>query len=146
MDNHTIKQWNLKVNLLSWLIYVPLQICWLPISILGGILVAYKQLIVSKRLGLSQTAIEVFNGRWTMEIFDMRADPAIVQLGTVLPNTSTLDLWMALFPLWIKWKISGVRVLYPRSPLREEETLADLFTARTKYFDALIEKHISSVE
>ena len=62
------------MNILSWVIYIPLQILFLPIVILGALLVAYKQIVVSKKLGLSMTAIEVINGRWTMHIFGMRED------------------------------------------------------------------------
>ncbi len=76
------------MNILSWVIYIPLQILFLPIVILGALLVAYKQIVVSKKLGLSMTAIEVINGRWTMHIFGMREDEATVSLAAALPNTS----------------------------------------------------------
>ena len=78
------------MKLLSWLVYIPLQILILPISIVGVILVAYRQMLVSKRLAVSQTAIEVFNGRWTLHVFGMRSDPSAAKLGPLLPNTSTL--------------------------------------------------------
>ena len=51
------------MNILSWIIYVPLQILFLPFVILGVVLAGYKQIVVSKKLGLSMTAIEVINGR-----------------------------------------------------------------------------------
>ena len=57
---------------LAWLVYIPLQILWLPISLLGVIWVAYKQIAVSKRMGVSQTAVEIINGRWTMDVFGLR--------------------------------------------------------------------------
>jgi len=54
------------MSLLSLLLYIPLQVLFIPMAIVGVVLVAYKQMVVSKRLGVSQTAIEVINGRWTM--------------------------------------------------------------------------------
>ena len=54
---------------LSYLIYVPLQILAIPGAIVGLLLTAYKQILVSRRLGISQTAIEIINGRWTMHVF-----------------------------------------------------------------------------
>ena len=63
------------MKLLSWLVYIPLQVLAFPFAIAGGLLVAYRQILVSRRLGVSQTAIEIFNGRWTLHIFGMRDDP-----------------------------------------------------------------------
>ena len=53
---------------LSYAIFIPLQIVFVPLAIIGLLLTAYKQIIVSKRLGVSQTAIEIINGRWTMHV------------------------------------------------------------------------------
>jgi hypothetical protein len=61
---------------LAWLIYIPLQLAWLPLTLLGALWVAYKQVGVSRKLGLSQTAVEVLNGRWTGDRFGLRPDPA----------------------------------------------------------------------
>ena len=49
--------------LLSLAVYIPLQIAFIPLAILGFIMVGYRQIIVSKRLEVSQTAIEIINGR-----------------------------------------------------------------------------------
>ena len=131
---------------ISLLLYIPLQIVFIPVAILGGLLVAYKQIVVSKRLGISQTAIEIINGRWTMHVFGMRDDDASARLAAVLPNTSLFGLWLCLFPLWVKFKISGKLSFYPRAPESGLETLADLIVARTLYFDRIIERVIEQVE
>ena len=47
------------MSFISLLVFVPLQIVFLPLTVLGTILVAYKQMVVSKRLGVSQTGIEI---------------------------------------------------------------------------------------
>ena len=91
------------MNFICFLIFIPLQILFLPLGLFGVILTAYKQIIVSKRLGSSQTAIEVLNGRWTMHLFDIRKDEAADKLIRTLPNASIVGLWLALFPLWIKY-------------------------------------------
>ena len=89
------------MKILSYLVFIPLQIVMVPFAIVGLVLTAYKQIIVSKRLGVSQTAIEIINGRWTMHIFGLRRDDETAALMKVLPNTSTLGLWFVLFPLWV---------------------------------------------
>ncbi len=134
------------MNILSWIVYIPLQVLSLPIVILGALLVTYKQIVVSKKLGISMTAVEVINGRWTMHIFGMRVDEATARLAAALPNTSLFGLWLCLFPLWVKYKICGRLALYPRAPDPGSETLADLVVARTLYFDRIIERAMGQVQ
>jgi len=131
---------------ISFLVFIVLQILFLPLAIVGAALVGYKQMVVSKRLRVSQTGIEVLNGRWTLDVFDIRKDPATVKLASAIPNTSTFGLWLALFPLWLKYKISGTYFGYPRIPVRGHEKLADLMTARTPHFDRIIERGAADVE
>jgi hypothetical protein len=76
------------MSVLSKLVYIPLQLLFIPAAIVGAAIVAYNQLVVSKRLGLSQTAVEVINGRWTMHIFGLREHDASARLAAALPNTS----------------------------------------------------------
>jgi methyltransferase (TIGR00027 family) len=134
------------VTIFSLAIYIPLQIAFIPIALLGVLLVAYRQMVVSKRLGVSQTAIEVLNGRWTMHVFGIRNDWASVKLAATLPNTSVVGLWLVLIPLWIKFKISRKLFLYPRVTEQGEESIGELVIARTLYFDRIIERATGDVE
>ena len=131
---------------LSYLIYVPLQILAIPGAIVGLLLTAYKQILVSKRLEVSQTAIEIINGRWTMHVFGLRKDDATAALISVLPNTSKLGLWLVLWPLWVQARIAGQSLLYPRVPNAGDETIADMIAARTTHFDAIIARAIEEVD
>ena len=134
------------MKLLSFLIYIPLQILFLPLALVGILLVAYKQIVVSRRIGSSQTAIEVINGRWTMHVFGIRKDDASVKLASTLPNTSTSGLWLVLFPAWVKYKICGCYFGYPRVPAEGEENIADLMIARTIYCDRIIARLAGAAE
>ena len=67
------------------LVFIIVQILFFPLAIVGFIFVAYKQTFVNKRLGVSSTAIEVINGRWTMDVFGLLKDTASVKLNHVLP-------------------------------------------------------------
>lgn len=134
------------LNRFSFLIFIPLQILLLPLGLVGIVLIAYKQMIVSNRLGSSQTAIEVLNGRWTMHVFDIRPDDAAEKLARALPNTSTAGLWLVLFPLWLKYKISGRYFVYPKLPKEAKETVVDLIIARTIYIDRIIDRLVGDAE
>jgi methyltransferase (TIGR00027 family) len=134
------------VSLFSLALYIPLQIAFIPLALAGILLVAYRQMVVSKRLGVSQTAIEVLNGRWTMHIFGIRVDEASARLAAALPNTSVIGLWLVLFPLWLKFKISGKLFLYPRVPEVGTESIGEMVVCRTLYFDGVIERIFGEVE
>ncbi len=135
------------MRLIAWVVFVVLQIVFLPLLVLGTLMVTYRQLVISRRMGVSQTAIEVINGRWTMDWFGMRPDPATARLAGVLPNTSILGLQLVLFPLWVKYKLSGAYFAYPRlPPPGGAETLADIVVARTLYFDRILERVLREVE
>ncbi len=133
-------------NLLALLIFIPLQILFIPLAIIGVMWVLYKQLIVSKNLGVSQTAIEILNGRWTMHIFGLRDDAAAAKLAAALPNTSTFGLWLALFPLYVYSRIRGAARWYPTIAEEGEEGFSNLVTNRTGYFDSIIDKAKSDAE
>jgi methyltransferase (TIGR00027 family) len=131
---------------LSFIVYIPLQILAIPLAIVGLLLTAYKQIIVSKRLGVSQTAIEIINGRWTMHVFGLRQDETTAALMSVLPNTSKFGLWLVLWPLWLQARIAGQSSMYPRIPKAGDEGIADLVAARTMHFDASIARVLQNVD
>ena len=126
------------MKLFSFIIFIPLQIAFIPLMMVGILLTAYKQIIVSKRLGVSQTAIEIINGRWTMHIFGLRQDNGTAALMAVLPNTSRFGLWLVLLPLWVQARLAGQPQIYPRIPAVGEESIADMVAARTAHFDTII--------
>ena len=131
---------------LALLVFIPLQLLFVPLAIVGLALATYKQLLISKRLGVSQTGIDVMSGRWTMHEFGMREDEATVRMASVLPNYSPLGMWMVLFPLWVYSRIAGGNSIYPRQVAPGQEDMRDLVTARTRYFDAIIERRMPEVE
>ena len=64
------------MRLIAFVVFVVFQLAFLPLLVLGTLMVTYRQMVVSRRLGTSQTAIEVINGRWTMDWFGIRSDSA----------------------------------------------------------------------
>jgi len=134
------------MEFIALIVFIILQILFIPLTIIGVGLVFYKQMYVSKRLGVSSTAIEVINGRWTMDVFGIRKDTASVKLNQQLPNNSLPGLWMALFPLYIQYKISGKNRFYPSIAKPGEEGITNIVLNRTIYFDNIIEKEKNNVE
>lgn len=134
------------MRIIALLLFVPLQIAFLPLLLVGMVLVGYKQMVVSRRLGVSQTGIEVLGGRWTMHVFEMRDDTATMRLGNTLPNYSPAGMWLALFPLWIYHRLSGQTLGYPRVAEPGKEDLRDLVISRTIYIDSIVERAVDTVD
>lgn len=134
------------MSVIALIVFIIVQILFIPLAIIGASLVAYKQLIVSKRLGVSQTAIEIINNRWMMHIFGLRDDSPTDQLIKVLPNTSVIGLWLALFPLYLRYKISGTHALFPTIAEPGEESIANIVFNRSIYFDNIINQSKDQVE
>ena len=134
------------LKFLSWLIFVPLQVAFIPLAVVGFVMVAYTQILVSKRLDASQTGIETLNSRWTMHMFGMRDDIPSKRLAEAIPNTSVLGLSFCLIPLWVKYTISGTLALYPCAPQEGSETLLDWFVVRTLYIDRILERAAPDME
>jgi methyltransferase (TIGR00027 family) len=134
------------MEFIALIVYIIVQILFIPFAIIGFSLVFYKQMYVSKKLGVSSTAVEVINGRWAMDIFGIRKDTASVKLNQQLPNNSILGMWLFLFPLYLQYKISGKPKFYPSIAKPGEEGIAHIILNRTLYFDNLIEKAKDNVE
>ncbi|MCK5241880.1 hypothetical protein KAR34_05455 [bacterium] len=62
------------MDFLALLVFIVVQIIFIPLAMVGFILVAYKQMYVSKKPGVSASAGEVINGRWTMDVFGLQKD------------------------------------------------------------------------
>ena len=82
------------MNTIAFVVFVVVQTLFIPMAVLGMVLLCYKQIYISKQLGVPSTAIEVIKGRWLMHIFGLRKDQASVKLISVLPNSSILGLWL----------------------------------------------------
>jgi hypothetical protein len=81
-----------------------------------------------------------------MHFFGLREDSATDQLIKVLPNTSVLGLWLALFPLYLRYKISGTHALFPTIAESGEESIANIVFNRSIYFDNIINQSKDQVE
>ncbi len=127
-------------KIFSLAIYFIVQILFIPLGIIGSILIYYKQMFVSKKLGVSSTAIEIINGRWTMDKFGLRKDYASVQLFNRLPNTTSIGQWMALFPLYLLSKLANQNLIYPTFKEAPDASLANLVTSRTVFIDRILKR------
>ena len=55
-------------------LFILIQILLLPMLIVGFVWVGYKQLFVSRKLGVSATAIDILSSRWVQHALRGRED------------------------------------------------------------------------
>jgi len=122
------------MKIISLVIFIVVQIVFIPLFVVGAILAAINQLAVSKKLGVSGTAISAIAARWLLDAYGRRKDPEAVKLYRALPNGSEPGLWMLLFPGILRYRI------YPVWEEEGKESIGNVAVARTILFDRLIDK------
>lgn len=129
------------MGIIAWVVFVPLQMLWLPVTVIASAVVGFRQLLGSRRLGVSQTAVEIINGRWTMDVFGVANQSAARQLAKELPNTSTVALGLTLFPQWVARHIAGAPLVYPTPHPNNALAVLNFVPWRTERIDSFLDDY-----
>lgn len=122
-----------------------MYLLFLPIVIVGIIVAAYKQIAVSKKLGVSATAMDILQGRWFMHMFHVRKDDATIALMKNLPTGSHYGQLIFALPMFITHKLTGYLPAFAGIPKEGEETLASFIAWRTPIFDQHIQDQLPNI-
>ncbi|GAH66035.1 unnamed protein product, partial [marine sediment metagenome] len=76
------------IKLFQFIVFLIIQIPFIPLVIIGSIPMFYKEMKVSKKLGVSFTAGQAIQPRWIMHYFRTRDDEASVKFVKELPIES----------------------------------------------------------
>lgn len=128
------------MKFIALIVFLVVQIIFIPFAIIGVILLTFKQVSVSKKLGVSSTALSVLSGRWIMNFYGVRKDVNVAKLYRTLPNASEAGIWLLLFPSYLRHKIN------PELPKNDKVSVFNVVSARTVHFDDLINKSLNKVE
>ncbi|MFP6583617.1 MAG: SAM-dependent methyltransferase [Candidatus Hydrogenedentota bacterium] len=128
--------------LLFAIIIIPL----IPLVLLGAIWATYKQIFISRKLGISATGADMLNSRWIMHITGQRDDEYTYALLAVLPNASRAALWATMFPVWLNYRLTGHVHGSLSVPPEGHESIATFIYGRTIFFDELFERHLDTME
>jgi methyltransferase (TIGR00027 family) len=149
-DIQTRKQlpWILSIfkKLLQIILYIPIQIIFIPFAIIGLIDGIYKEMWKSKKLGLSFSAIQALQYRWIMHYFNTRPDPLSVAFTKKFPCESHFGLWSTLGALIISQRLFGFTTRLGKLVEPGEETIDSTAGIRVLMFDRIMEKHIDKME
>ena len=105
------------MSIIKILLFVLVQIVLLPFFIVGFVLIASRQILVSKKLGLSGTAVDVLQSRWIQHYFGGRNDPVTIDLAKGLPNMSHRGMCCVLGGAKVSDKLGVLEALAPRADI-----------------------------
>jgi methyltransferase (TIGR00027 family) len=134
------------IKLIQIILYVPIQIIFIPFAIVGLIDGIYREMGKSKKLGVSFSAIQALQYRWIMHYFNTRSDPFSVEFIKKFPCESHFGLWSILGALIISQRVFGFTTRLGKVVEPGEETLDSAAGIRVLMFDRILEKHIGEME
>jgi methyltransferase (TIGR00027 family) len=128
------------------ILYIPIQIIFIPIAIIGIIDAVYKEMRISKKLGVSFSAIKALQYRWFMHYFDTRPDPISVAFIKKFPCESHFGMWSIMGPLIISQRLFGFTTSLGKLVEPGEETAGSTAGIRVLVFDRIMEKYLDEME
>jgi methyltransferase (TIGR00027 family) len=124
---------------ISIIVFVAIQILFLPLSIIGFVMIELKNRLVSNKIGVSATASSAIAGKYMVHLSGTYKDDLAGKFYTALPNASVLGFWLVFFPSYVRYKI------YPAKFEAGMETITSI-ARRSVYFDKIIERQKFNVE
>ena len=134
------------IKLFQIILYIPIQIIFIPFAIVGLIDAIYKEMVNSRKLGVSFTAIQALQYRWFMHYFNTRPDPLSVEFTKKFPCESHFGMWSTLGALIISQRLFGFTTKFGKVDQPGEETLISTPGRRVLMFDRIMEKYVDEME
>lgn len=127
-------------------LFILIQILLLPILIVAFVWVGYKQFFVSRKLGVSATAIDILSSRWVQHALRGREDHYTIELTKHLPNVSHVGMWLGMLGIVISDRLLGYTPEALKAPERGKEGFLNFFYARHLFFDDIFERNLDDME
>jgi methyltransferase (TIGR00027 family) len=149
-DNKTKKQHPLIFHffrkLFQIILFIPIQIIFIPFAIIGLIIGIYKEMVLSKKLGVSFSAGQSLQYRWIMHYFDTRPDPLSVAFTKKFPFESHFCLFSVMGALIISQRVFGFTTRLGKLVEPGKETLDSTSGNRVLSFDKIMKKYLDEME
>ncbi|MBF9017984.1 MULTISPECIES: SAM-dependent methyltransferase [unclassified Oceanispirochaeta] len=101
---------------------------------------------ISKKLGVSFSAIKALQYRWLMHYFNTRPDPISVAFTRKFPCESQFGMWSIMGPLIISQRLFGFTTRLGILVEPGEETADSTAGIRVLMFDKVMEKYVDEME
>ncbi len=137
---------NFLVRLMQIIIFIPIQIVFIPITIIGFLYGMYIEMYRSKKLGVSFSAGQSLQYRWIMHTFDTRPDPLSVKFTKKFACESHFALWTTMGAFIICHKLFGFKSKFNTLVEPGKETLDATAGIRVLRFDAIMDKYVDEMD
>ncbi|HIB53653.1 MAG TPA: SAM-dependent methyltransferase [Nitrospirales bacterium] len=134
------------LDIIKIILFTILQILLLPLFFIGFVMIGTKQIFVSKKLGLSGTAIDVLQSRWIQHYFGGRKDPLTIELAKNLPNMSHVGMCLAMSGVIFAHRLFNYTPAFFSVPKKGKENLFTFFYSRHLFFDEVFEQRLDDME
>ena len=134
------------VKLFQIILYILIQIIFIPFFIVGLVVGLYKEMVNSKKLGVSFSAGQALQYRWFMHYLETRPDPLSVAFTKKFPCESHFGLWTTLGALIISQRLFGFKTRLSKVTEPGEANLAAVSGSRVIAFDRIMEKYADEME
>ena len=128
------------------ILYIPIQIVFIPFAIIGLIDAIYKEMRKSKKLGISFSAIKALQYRWIMHYFNTRPDPHSVAFTKKFPCESHFGMWSIMGALIISQRLFGFTTKLGKLVEPGKENLDSTAGIRVLMFDKIMKKYVDEME
>ncbi len=128
------------------ILYIPIQIIFIPLAIIGLVDAIYKEMGKSKKLCVSFSAIKALQYRWFMHYFNTRPDSLSVAFTKKFPCESHFGMWSIMGALIISQRLFGFTTRLGKLVEPGEETSDSTAGIRVLMFDKIMEKYVDEME
>ena len=134
------------IKFFQTILYIPIQIIFIPFAIIGLIIGSYREMGKSKHLGVSYSAGQTLQYRWVMHYFNLRPDRLSVAFTKKYPCESHFGLWAVYGALIISKRLFRFTTTLAKLPEPGKETLVSTAGARVVMFDRIMEKYVDEMD
>ena len=134
------------IKLFQIILYIPIQIIFIPFAFIGLIIAIYKEMVKSKKLRISFSAIKALQYRWMMHYFNTRPDPLSVTFTKKFPCESHFGMWSIMGALIVSQRLFGFPEKLGKLVEPGKEDLDSTAGIRVITFDKIIEKYVDEIE
>ncbi|HEU5470204.1 MAG TPA: SAM-dependent methyltransferase [Actinophytocola sp.] len=130
----------------SAVLFRAIQLAWLPIALVGYVLILVRMLVFARESGTSATTLASLYTRWMQHRLGTRPDVPCARLMAVLPGASRVGLTLTTGGTMLGHRITGyVQRLY-RYPYPGVPPMIHQSAARTTFFDTALHRHLAEVD
>ncbi len=134
------------IRLFQIILYIPVQILFIPVAMAGLVIGLYKEFGGSRKLGVSFSAGQVLQSRWFMHYFGTRPDPLTVAFTKRFPCESHFCLWSIMGALILSRRLFGFTTRLSAVADPEDADLAATSGSRMIMFDKIMDQHVGDME